>query len=174
MLKARLLATIIAFAALLGSGCTSPASPVSQISLEFPSGGLRLLVQRDEDPRLFYAALPFGQAIAGDTFVIDDLYTQLASRLHTVEPTGSLPAEQPYGTVTLAFSNGRTRAYLIVDQAFADDLLKRACEHRVDADDAAGTIIAAECAALLAPTTQRIHPAPTLWHSVLRRTNYRL
>lgn len=166
MMKAWFLVTCIALGTLLGAGCTSAASLVTQISLDFPSGGLRLLVQRDGDARLFYAALPFGQALAGDSFAIDDLYAQLGPRLHTVEPTDSLPAVQPYGTVTLAFSNGRTQEYLIVDQAFAEDLLRSACEHRVDADDGGRTIIAAECATLLAPAIQPAHPAPTSWHAV--------
>ena len=95
----------------------------------------------------FDGVLPTYQTVKDGTFDIDELFQQLQTRLHEVLPAENRPLGQPYGIVTLDFSDGSEQDYLIYDQAFAEELFKVACENSLD-DDSAGRIFALECANL--------------------------
>ena len=47
-----------AMALVLASGCNTQADRVTSISIDFPHGATRLLVERDGETYLFYGALP--------------------------------------------------------------------------------------------------------------------
>jgi hypothetical protein len=128
------------------SACRADAPSVTWLTLDFPHGGLRLVVQRDNETRWFYAALPTHRAVRDGTFDIDDLYQQLEPRLHEVVPTEDQPnPDQPYGMVTLAFGENSQQDYLIYDEAFALELFKTACANLVDQVDFGTEIFIAEC-----------------------------
>jgi len=130
------------------SGCNTDANPVTYIILDFPHGALRLLVQRDGDIRLFYGALPTYRTVKNGTFDIDELFQELQTRLHEVVPAEDRPIGQPYGMVTVEFSDGSRRDYLIYDQVFSEGLFKAACANSVDTEDFADRIFTVECANL--------------------------
>jgi hypothetical protein len=142
---ARVAALLLCIAALRVAGAAQAPSAVRQISLDFPHGELRLLVDRDGPSQLFYAAAPFGREVAAGTFDIDTLRGQLASRLQPVSPAETRPPGQVFGTVTLGFGSGHNEQYLIVDRAFAERLLTRACAHLVD-PASPGELVASVCA----------------------------
>jgi hypothetical protein len=121
------------------------------ISFDFPHGGLRLLVDRDGPSQLFYAAAPFGVEVAAGTFDLDALHGQFVPRLQPVSGAETRPPGQPFGTVTLGVRGRQPQEYLIVDQAFAEGLLLRACANVVNAADRTawtGALVISECARL--------------------------
>jgi hypothetical protein len=121
---------------------------VGKISLDFPHGELRLLVDRDGPSQLFYAAAAFGREVAAGVFDIDTLRTQLAPRLLPVTAADTRPAGQVFGTVSLWFAPGKTDEYLIADQAFAEGLLQRACANLAPDTASSGPLVASACARL--------------------------
>jgi hypothetical protein len=118
---------------------------VTSISLDFPHGEARVLVQRDNGARLFYAALPTSRAIQRGTFDIDEVYDQLQTRIYEVVPAEERPLGQPYGMVTIWFRNGNSQDYLIYDEEYANTLLRRACSNRVEEDDSAAELFEGVC-----------------------------
>jgi hypothetical protein len=144
-MKPQFLFIPITIGVLILSGCNTDENSVELISLDFPHGGLRLLVQRDRDARLFYAALPTARIVRQGTFDIDELYQQLQPRLHENMPAENRPIEQPYGVANLEFADGSERNYLIYDEAFAEALLKSACANIVGVEDTGKEIFTAQC-----------------------------
>jgi hypothetical protein len=144
-MTARLVAVLLWLTALDAAVAQSPR-PVRHISLDFPHGELRLLVDRDGPSQLFYAAAPLGREVIAGTFEIDTLRGQLTSRLLPVSAAETRPPGQVFGMVTLGFGGGDNEQYLIVDQAFAARLLTRACANLVDDRDAAGALVTSVCA----------------------------
>jgi hypothetical protein len=136
------------------------AQRVRQISLDFPHGELRLLVDRDGPSQLFYAAAPFGREVAAGTFNIDALRRQLTSRLQPVSAAETRPPGQVFGTVTLGFGRGRNEEYLIVDRAFAEGLLTRACANLVDDKASTDTLVPSACARLRSQIAASAAAAP--------------
>jgi hypothetical protein len=118
---------------LLLVGCNTVSGSVTSVSLDFPHGETRLLVQRDGDTRLYYGELPAYKAVKNGTFDIDELFNQLQTRIHKVVPAEERPTGQPYGMVTFGFSDGSTRDHLIYDEPFAEDLFATAQANLVDA-----------------------------------------
>jgi hypothetical protein len=135
------------------SACNTDQNPVTRISLDFPHGGLRLLVQRDGDTRLFYGALPHSRIVKSGTFDVDELFQQLQPQLHDNSPGENPPSGQPFGIATLEFADGTEQDYLIYDEAFAEALFKTACANIVDEEDAGKEIFTAQCANLGDPST---------------------
>jgi len=129
-------------------GACTDTHLVTQIIVDFPHGELRLLVQRDDDARLFYAALPNSRVIQNSPFDIDDLFQELQPRLHDVVPAENRSIEQPYGMATIECSDGSKQDYLIYDEIFAVELFKTACANIVEDEESGGEIIAAQCANL--------------------------
>jgi hypothetical protein len=148
-MKSRFTLIRIIVGALMLSGCNTDVRSVTWMTLDFPHGALRLVIQRDSDIRLFYGALPAYQAVKNGTFDIDEVFHQLQTRLHDVVPAENRPIGQPYGMATLEFSDGSKQDYLIYDGVFAEELFKVACANIVVEDeDFAGKILATECANL--------------------------
>jgi hypothetical protein len=148
MMKWRFILFVWIFIILMTSGCSAKAGLVTSISLDFPHGGLRLLVKREGEARLFYAALPNSRDIAEGTFDIDELFDQLQPRLHKNVPAEARPLGQPYGMVSIDFKDGSSSDYLIYDEKFASELLQRACQHMLDETDSGTAIFEQECANL--------------------------
>jgi len=144
-MKSQFILILITVSVLMISGCNTGTNPVTSIILDFPHGGLRLLVQRDGDIRLYYGALPTSQAVKNGIFDIDELFQQLQLRLHEVVPAEARPLGQPYGMATLEFSDGSERDYLIYDQAFAKELFKAACANSLEVEDSARKLFTAQC-----------------------------
>lgn len=128
------------------AGCTTKAE---RISLSFPYGELRLLVQRDSDTLLFYGALPQSRTIPSDIFDIDELFTQLQTRLHEMAPAEKRLPGQPYGAVTIWLSDGRSRDYMLYDGDYAGEIFKLACQHRVRQEDPSAAILDQACTTIL-------------------------
>ena len=149
MMRSRFTLLAITVCALVLSACNTDPPLVTWISIDFPHGALRLLVQREGDARLFYGALPTSRVIQKSPGNIDDLFQQLQPRLHDVVPAENRPIGQPYGMVTIEFSDGNQRDYLIYDETFAVDLFKAACANSVEAEDVGAEIVTAECARLV-------------------------
>jgi len=118
---------------LLLVGCNTVSSAVTSVSLDFPHGETRLLVQRDGDTRLYYGELPAYKVVKNSTFDIDELFNQLQTRIHKVVPAEERPTGQPYGMVTFGFYDGSARDYLIYDKSFAEDLFTTAQANLIDA-----------------------------------------
>jgi hypothetical protein len=136
--------TILALA-----GCSTRANAVTSISLDFPNGGLRLLVQRDGDPHLFYGELPTFWSIRKGIFNIDELFSQLQSRLHENAPAEGRLAGQPFGMVAIQLRDGSSREYLIYDEEFTGQLLKKVCLNRLPNQEENGSseaLFERECA----------------------------
>ncbi|MFW2373290.1 MAG: hypothetical protein ACN4GM_09220 [Gammaproteobacteria bacterium] len=133
-------------AVLVLAGCTTKAN---RISLDFPQGELRLLVQRIGDTLLFYGALPKPQAIPSGIFDIDELFTQLQTRLHEVVSTEKRPLGQPYAAVTIWLNDGGSRAYILYDGDYAGEIFKQACQHRVREVASSAAIFEKACAAIV-------------------------
>ena len=113
---------------LLQAGCNDNISSIESISIDFPHGETRLLVQKNGDAFLFYGALPQSQKIKNSVFDIDELYTQLQPRLHDNVPREKWPnPTSKSGMVTITFDNNEQRDYLIFDEEeFADRLFNKA------------------------------------------------
>ena len=115
-------------------GCLHRASSIERISMSFPLGETRLLVQRDGDAFLFYGALPQHEKIKNGTFNIDELYKQLRGRLHDNEPREDWPnPKSSAGMVTIIFTNKTKKSYLIFDEEeFANMLFDKARKNVID------------------------------------------
>lgn len=152
IMKWRFIALICIVGVLVLAGCSTRAKSVASISLDFPHGALRLLVQRDSDTRLFYGALPTSRVIPSDTFDIEELFTQLQSRLYEVVPAEERTLGQPYGMATIDFSDGSSDDYLLYDGDYAGELFKRACQHGVDEVSSSEALFERECEIILGVT----------------------
>jgi len=144
IIKSWSIALLCSVCALVLASGAATAGEVSSISLDFPYGELRLLVQRDGEAHLFYGALPSSPVLAAGTLDIDTLFAQVQPKLHPVVPT----EEQPFGMVTISFTGGGSRDYLIYDGDFAATLLGAACRNRIATGDAAEAVLARACANL--------------------------
>ena len=111
------------------SGCRAESKPVESISLDFPNGETRLLVERDGAARLFYGELPQSLTVLSGVFDINDLSEKLQSRLRDVVFSEARPAGQPFGMVNFHFSDGSSKDYYIYDGAFAEELFVSACRN---------------------------------------------
>lgn len=152
-MKSRFILIITTVGILILSGCNAYDRSVALIALDFPYGGLRLLVQRDGETRLFYGELPAYQAVKKGVFDIDEVFKHLQTRLHNVAPAEDRPIGRPYGMVTLGFKDGSKQDYLIYDGVFAKELFKVACANIVAEDESsAGKIVTAECSNLSGAT----------------------
>lgn len=122
------LAALMVLLILAGTGCKEDASTIESISIDFPHGETRLLVQRNGEAFLFYGALPQHQKIKNGTFDIDELYEQLQERLHDNVPREKWPNLQSRaGMVQIRFHGKHQRDYLIFDEeVFTDRLFTKA------------------------------------------------
>lgn len=125
---------ILAFILLSLFGCYTDTNPVTSIVMDFPHGETRLLIRRDGEALLFYGALPESQIVKPGLFEIDEIADELQPRLSKVVPAEERPLDQPYGMVTLQFTNGSQQDYFIYDGAFADELFQTARENIVGSD----------------------------------------
>lgn len=117
---------------ILGTGDVAGAESIESISLDFPHGETRLLVQRDGEAFLFYGALPAHQKIAKGTFDIDELYKELQSRWHENVPRESWPdPKSKAGMVTIRFQDKSQKDYLIFDEDLAKIIFEKAKENIV-------------------------------------------
>jgi hypothetical protein len=112
---------------ILGIGCLESSDSIESISMDFPHGETRLLVQRDGEAFLFYGALPSHQKIGKGTFDLDKLYKQLKSHLHENVPREKWPnPKSKAGMVTIRFQNKSQKDYLIFDEDLAKLILDKA------------------------------------------------
>lgn len=134
VIKPRLILKLLALSFLSLVGCGAPANAVTSIVMDFPHGETRLLIRRDGETRLFYAALPESQIVKPGLFDIDEIADQLQSRLFEVVPAEERPLGQPYGMVTLEFTDGSRQDYFIYDGAFAETLFQTARANIIGSD----------------------------------------
>ena len=114
---------------LLGlAGCGGQSARLQSLSLDYPHGGTRLLVQRSGEAALFYGARPHFQKIKAQTFEIDALYGQLEPLLYANRPREEWPdPKATAGMVVIIYDDREKESYLILDQQeFADRLFERA------------------------------------------------
>ena len=121
-------AALMAVLILVVTGCKEETGSIESISIDFPHGETRLLVQRNGDAFLFYGALPQHQRIKNGTFDIDELYKQLQGRLHDNVPREKWPnTRSRAGMVQIRFQGKYKRDYLIFDEeVFTDRLFSKA------------------------------------------------
>ena len=117
------LTAVVALAA-----CQTETERVESVSLDFPYGESRLVLRREGNARLFFAALPESLIVREGTFDIDRLMTDLRPRLQEVV-TGDRVAGRPFGTVSLTFEDGSPRDYFLYDGEFAEGLFVTACRN---------------------------------------------
>ena len=111
----KFISVIIIF--ILITGCLQKSSLIERISIAYPYGESRLLVQRNGDAFLFYGALPQHEKIRNGTFDIDELYRQLKGHLHDNVPREDWPdPESIAGMVTITFTDETMISYLIFDE----------------------------------------------------------
>ena len=151
-MTARIAALLLFVTAVQVAVVAQAPPPVRHISLDFLHGGLRLLVDRHGPSQLFYAAAPFGREVTAGTFDIDTLRTQLAPRLQPVSAADTRPPGQAFGTVTLGYAGRQPEEYLIVDQAFAEGLLTRACANLAAGSTSTLELVTLECTRLRSRT----------------------
>jgi hypothetical protein len=151
-MTARIAALLLIVTAVHVAAVAQAPTPVRHISFDFPHGGLRLLVARDGPSQLFYAAAPFGREVAAGTFDIDTLRSQLVTRLLPVTAAETRPPGQAFGTVTFGYAGGQPEEYLIVDQAFAEGLLTRACANLAGGTTSPFELVTSACAQLRSRT----------------------
>ena len=110
------------------SSCIAQGPRVASLSVDYPHGERRLLVESGGEASLFYGALPRGQRIGAGVFSVDELYAQLRARLHENVPRDRWPDPMAeYGMVTIVFDDRSERSYLLFDEkAFAEALFGRA------------------------------------------------
>ena len=115
-------------------GCAEKGSSLERLSIDFPNGESRLLVQRDGQAFLFYGALPQRQIVKKGTFDIDSLYEQLRERLHDNVPRENWPnPKSTFGMVQITFRGGKPKEYLIFDEEeFAAQLFDKVRKNIVD------------------------------------------
>jgi hypothetical protein len=108
------------------------------------SGGLRVLVRRDESALLFYGAL-MGLDVREGTFDIDEIYNGLRGRLvyrHTyLEDASGLI----YSEVLFDFEDGSREEFYMSDQAFVGQVLITACENLESEWHSAGDVYDRAC-----------------------------
>ncbi len=116
-MKRHLIFFALATLLILGIGCNEKYDSIESISIDFPHGETRLLVQRNGDAFLFYGALPQHQKIKNGALNIDELYQQLQWRLHDNVPRENWPnPKSTVGMVQIRFKDGKQRSYLIFDE----------------------------------------------------------
>lgn len=114
---------VAVFAASLSACRDAPTS----ISIDFPQGETRLLVEQGGEALLYYGALPASRTVKKGIFDVSHLYLQLLPRLHQVAPRERWPdPKAQVGMVSMRFEDGSTAEYLIFDAAFARSLLDQA------------------------------------------------
>ena len=127
-------AVVIVTLSIVLMGCAVKSSSIDMLSIDYPNGEARLLVQRDGKASLFYGALPQQQIVRKGTFDIDDLYKQLEGRLHDNVPREKWPnPKSTFGMVKIRFRDGRLKDYLIFDEGqFTTLLFEKARKNTVD------------------------------------------
>lgn len=102
-------------------------STLAAISIDFPHGETRLVVNRSGEASLYYGALDRECVIKPGTFDIDKLYRRLRGRLHP-----NLPAEErpeptaKYGMVHIHYKDKGEKYFLVYDGKFAERLFEKA------------------------------------------------
>jgi len=142
-MKSQVTRVLLVAALLAAWGCS--AGPVESVSLDFPHGELRLLVRRNGETHLFYGALPASYTVVENTFDLDELLAQLQTRLYKTVPVEEWAAGRPYGMVTIHFSDGSSREYLIYDEEYATALFAEACNNRLPAGDSSSAVLDRMC-----------------------------
>ncbi len=122
------------------TGCLPESQSVERISLDFPYGETRLLVDRQGEARLFYGELPESLAVRDGVFSVDSLYAGLQPRIQKVVPLG-----QHYGMVTLFLQDGASSEYFIFDRDFTEGLFFTACANLNDEAEKAKTVFDMVC-----------------------------
>jgi len=120
---------------LIATGCAERSSSIERLSIDYPNGETRLLVQRDGQAFLLYGALPQRRPVKEGTFDIDDLYASLQQRLHNAVPREQWPnPRSTFGTVHITLSDGKKKDCLIFDEeVFATQLFDKARKGLIDA-----------------------------------------
>jgi len=108
-------------------GCLESSDSIESLSMDFPHGETRLLVQRDGEAFLFYGALPSYQEIGRGTFDLDELYKQLKSHLRENVPRENWPdPKSKAGMVSISFKNKSKKDYLIFNEGLAKIIFDKA------------------------------------------------
>lgn len=147
-MRLRFTLLVITLGVLVLSACDTNTTFVAGISVDFPHGELRLLVQRDNETRLFYGAHPAHRVVQSNIFNIDDLFQQLQPRLHENVAAENRRSDLPYGMAIVEFSDGSEQDYLIYDKRFVIELFQTACANLLEEDESGAEIVTAECAKL--------------------------
>jgi hypothetical protein len=127
------IAALMVLLVLVGTAWGEDTNSIESISIDFPHGETRLLVQRNGESFLFYGALPQYQKIKNNTFDIDELYKQLQERLRDNVPREQWPnPKSRAGMVQIRFQDKHKRDYLIFDEdVFAERLFSKARKNAV-------------------------------------------
>jgi hypothetical protein len=111
-------------------GCGKERNPIESISIDFPHGETRLLVERSGEAFLYYGALPSYQEVRSGTFDTEILYKQLETRLHDNVPREKwLNPKAIAGMVIIAYKDQSQEDYLIFDEEYAEQLFREAREN---------------------------------------------
>jgi hypothetical protein len=133
-MRAHLAAIVVVVLSLALLGADGHSGPLERISLDYPNGETRLIVQRDGQAFLAYGALPQLRKVKKGTFDIDDLYAQVKERLHDNLPREQWPNPRSrFGMVQVFWKTGMQKEYLIFDEeAFATELFDKARKNLID------------------------------------------
>ena len=111
-------------------GCEEERNPIESISIDFPHGETRLLVERSGEVFLFYGALPTYQEVRSGTFDTEILYKQMETRLHDNVPRDEwLNPRATAGMVIISYKDQSQEDYLIFDEQYAEQLFREAREN---------------------------------------------
>jgi hypothetical protein len=115
-------------------GADGEKGSLERISMDFPYGETRLIVQKDGQAFLAYGALPQLRKVKKGTFDIDDLYAHVQARLHDNVPREKWPNPRSrFGMVQITWKTGAEKEYLIFDEeSFASELFDKARKNLVD------------------------------------------
>jgi len=114
-------------------GCKGDRNPIESISIDYPHGETRLLVERSGEAFLYYGALPSFQKVHSGTFDTEILYKQLETRLHDNVPREEWSNPRATaGMVIIAYQDQSEEDYLIFDEQYAEQLFKEARENVLD------------------------------------------
>ncbi len=114
-------------------GCKEDRNPIESISIDYPHGETRLLVERSGEAFLYYGALPSFQKVRSGTFDTEILYKQLETRLHDNVPREEWSNPRATaGMVIIAYQDQSEEDYLIFDEQYAEQLFREARENILD------------------------------------------
>lgn len=120
---------LLAIAMLIAAGgCSEKIGSIQSISIDYPHGETRLVVQKNGEALLYYGALPRHQKIKNGSFDVDALYKQLRPMLHSNVPREEWPDPKSVaGMVIIRHDNNIQSEHLVFDaEEFTERLFNEA------------------------------------------------